>query len=110
MTFLLAFGTMWGQTQFWVDSLQYETTSNNTVKVSDAKSNIVNANIPAMVTYNGNTYSVTSIGDYAFGGCSSLTNAGTEKYEINTSNLSAGVYYVAIKTQNGIATEKLIVK
>ncbi len=37
-------------------------------------------------------------------------NAGMETYEIKTSNLSSGVYYVAIKTQNGIATEKLIVK
>ena len=30
--------------------------------------------IPSSVTYNGVTYSVTSIGDYAFGGCSSLTS------------------------------------
>ena len=31
-------------------------------------------NIPATVTYNGKTYSVTSIGDHAFSGCSSLTS------------------------------------
>ncbi len=30
--------------------------------------------IPASVTYNGKTYSVTSIGDYAFSGCSGLTS------------------------------------
>ena len=30
--------------------------------------------IPDTVTYNGTTYSVTSIGDYAFLGCSSLTS------------------------------------
>ena len=30
--------------------------------------------IPESVTYNGNTYSVTSIGDYAFQSCSSLTS------------------------------------
>ncbi|MCI7429329.1 MAG: leucine-rich repeat domain-containing protein, partial [Bacteroidales bacterium] len=30
--------------------------------------------IPATVTYGGNTYSVTSIGDYAFRGCSGLTS------------------------------------
>ena len=30
--------------------------------------------IPDKVTYNGKTYSVTSIGDYAFFGCSSLTS------------------------------------
>ena len=29
-------------------------------------------NIPESVTYNGNTYSVTSIGDYAFTWCSDL--------------------------------------
>ena len=31
-------------------------------------------NIPATVTYNGKTYSVTSIGDAAFSGCSGLTS------------------------------------
>ena len=31
-------------------------------------------NIPATVTYNGKTYSVTSIGDHAFSGCSGLTS------------------------------------
>ena len=31
-------------------------------------------NIPSSVTYNGNTYSVTSIGDEAFYGCSGLTS------------------------------------
>ena len=30
--------------------------------------------IPATVTYGGNTYSVTSIGDYAFRGCNGLTS------------------------------------
>ncbi len=30
--------------------------------------------IPATVNYSGETYSVTSIGDYAFGGCSQLTS------------------------------------
>ena len=36
--------------------------------------NITTANIPASVTYNGTTYSVTSIGDRAFYNCSSLTS------------------------------------
>ena len=31
-------------------------------------------NIPESVTYNGNTYSVTSIGDRAFSGCTGLTS------------------------------------
>ena len=30
--------------------------------------------IPVSVTYNGSTYSVTSIGEYAFSGCSGLTS------------------------------------
>ncbi|MCR5821967.1 MAG: leucine-rich repeat domain-containing protein, partial [Bacteroidales bacterium] len=30
--------------------------------------------IPDSVTYNGNTYAVTSIGDYTFRGCSGLTS------------------------------------
>ncbi|MBR4275852.1 MAG: leucine-rich repeat domain-containing protein [Prevotella sp.] len=33
-----------------------------------------NVVIPESVTYNGNTYSVTSIGNYAFDGCSMLTS------------------------------------
>ena len=32
-----------------------------------------NVTIPATVTYNGTVYSVTSIGPYAFSGCSDLT-------------------------------------
>ena len=35
---------------------------------------LTTANIPASVTYNGTTYSVTSIGDRAFYNCSSLTS------------------------------------
>ena len=33
-----------------------------------------NVTIPAAVTYNGTTYSVTSIGDHAFQGCTGLTS------------------------------------
>ncbi len=74
ITFLLAFGTSWGQTTFWVDSLQYETTSDNTVKVKGVKSGITNAVIPATVTNYGNTYNITSIGDNAFASCNSLAS------------------------------------
>ena len=35
---------------------------------------LTTANIPASVTYSGTTYSVTSIGDWAFYNCSSLTS------------------------------------
>ena len=36
--------------------------------------NVTTANIPASVTYNSKTYSVTSIGGHAFEGCSRLTS------------------------------------
>jgi hypothetical protein len=54
--------------------LYYNITSDSTVSVSDAKLSITTANIPETVTYNGKTYSVTSIGNTAFSGCSSLTS------------------------------------
>ena len=61
---------------FLVDSLQYHVTSTNPaeVEVYDANSSITTANIPATVSYNGTTYSVTSIGAQAFSFCSSLTS------------------------------------
>ena len=41
---------------------------------TDNYSELTTANIPASVNYNDNTYSVTSIGDYAFHYCSGLTS------------------------------------
>ena len=54
-------------------TLYYDITSSNTVKVvsCNASGTVV---IPSQVTYNNTTYSVTSIGNYAFSGCSSLTS------------------------------------
>ena len=61
---------------FTIDSLSYFVTSTNPpkVEVHDANLSITTANIPATVTYEGITYSVTSIGFEAFRGCSSLTS------------------------------------
>ena len=42
--------------------------------IVDNYKGLTTANIPASVTYNGTTYSVTSIGYSAFWGCSSLTS------------------------------------
>ena len=69
---------------FEVDGIYYRTTNapNNTVEItyrgnsasdySDEYSG--NVTIPESVSYNGNTYSVTSIGNYAFSGCDGLTS------------------------------------
>ena len=73
---LLCANVLLAQTRFWVGNLQYEVTSTNPaeVMVYDANLTITTANIPATVSYSGITYSVTSIGDYAFYNCSSLTS------------------------------------
>ena len=73
---ILCANVLFAQTRFWVDSLQYEVTSTNPakVKVYNANESITIANIPAIVTYQGITYDVTTIGDWAFAGCSSLTS------------------------------------
>ena len=55
----------------------YNITSDNTVEVTSDGNNyqgLTTATIPETVTYDGTTYSVTSIGSWAFKGCSSLTS------------------------------------
>ena len=67
---------------FMVGGLCYNKNSNGTTVTvtyqnnsSPRYSNLnVDLTIPSTVTYNGTTYSVTSIGDYAFNGCSGLTS------------------------------------
>ena len=73
---LLCANVLSAQTRFWVDSLQYEVTSTNPpeVEVYGANNSITTAIIPAIVTYQGITYDVTSIGEMAFYFCSSLTS------------------------------------
>ena len=63
-------------TTFWIGDIQYEITSTNPaeVEVNDANISITTAIIPSTVSYDGTTYSVTSIGDYALSSCSSLTS------------------------------------
>ena len=77
---------------FEVDGIFYNKTSDNTVAVTYKGSSYIYSQgyiddivIPSSVNYEGITYSVTSIGDGAFSGCSSLTSvvvdAGNSKYD-----------------------------
>ena len=73
---LLCANVLMAQTTFWIGDIQYEITSTNPAKVevNDANSSITTANIPSTVSYEGTNYSVTSIGNWAFEFCSSLTS------------------------------------
>ena len=75
---LLLFATMAGYAyDFKYGNLYYNITSNEvpyTVEVSGAISSSITVTIPETVTYNGTTYSVTSIRESAFSDCSSLTS------------------------------------
>ena len=57
---------------FEVDGLNYTILQDNTVSVAASNRNISNVIIPASVEFYGKTYSVESIGSYAFGGLSSV--------------------------------------
>ena len=73
---LLCANVLLAQTRFFVGDLQYEVTSTNPAEVMVYwyQNNPTTANIPATVTYQGTTYSVTSIDAGAFHSCSSLTS------------------------------------
>ena len=60
---------------FVIDGIAYKLNSNGiSVMVTNGINYIGDIEIPSSVTYNGNTYSVTSIGNGAFSGCSGLTS------------------------------------
>ncbi len=73
---LLCANVLLAQTEFIVGNLKYKVSSPNLQIVSVCKvdTTIITANIPETVTYQGTTYSVTSIGTSAFQNCSSLTS------------------------------------
>ena len=73
---LLCANVLLAQTTFTIGDLTYGVISTNPpqVEVNDANLSITTANIPETVTYNETTYSVTSIEEWAFYNCSSLTS------------------------------------
>ena len=77
---LLATTSLWAH-HFKVDGIYYNHLDGNNVKVTYRGNDYYSYDeyageviIPSTVTYNGTTYSVTSIGIWAFDGCSSLTS------------------------------------
>ena len=77
---LLATTTLWAY-NFKVNGIYYNNLGGNNVEVtyrgnysSSYDEYFGEVTIPETVTYNSTTYTVTSIGDYAFKGCSSLTS------------------------------------
>ena len=74
---------------FSQNGLSYDilSTEDKTCEVDDCSSNLSTVVIPSTVVNNGTTYTVTSIGNYAFSGCSGLT-----AIEIPNSVTSIGNY------------------
>ena len=75
---LVATTSLWAH-DFEVDGIYYNYLDRNNVEVTycgyyDYHEYAGAVIIPSTVTYNDTTYSVTSIGDWAFDGCSSLTS------------------------------------
>ena len=75
-TLLLLCATVATAHDFEVGGIYYNITdaTNKTVEVSGAYSSITDLVLSEIVTYNGNVYTITSIGDNAFRGCTSLTS------------------------------------
>ena len=70
---LLTTATMMAE-EFSIGLLTYRTTSDCEVAVVKADKSIISPDLNDTITYQDVSYSVTSIGDYAFQNCSSLTS------------------------------------
>ena len=79
---LVATTALWAAHDFEVNGIYYNILTSYKVEVTYRGSSYLSyddeysgsVTIPATVTYNGTTYSVTSIGDHAFASCSGLTS------------------------------------
>ena len=70
---LLATTTMMAE-EFTIGKLTFKTLSDTEVELVGADKGITNIYLNSPITDQGKSYSVTSIGDFAFDGCSSLTS------------------------------------
>ena len=77
---LLLVGLRAGAYNFEVDGIYYDINSDQTTVSVTYREQYAGDGytgdivIPSSVTYNGNTYSVTAIGNFAFWGCTTLTS------------------------------------
>ena len=86
---------------FEVDGIYYNILSSTEVEVSYRGSSSDSYNneykgsvvIPASITYNGTTYSVTSIGNYAFYDCTGLTQVTIPN---SVTSIGGGAFYHCI--------------
>lgn len=88
------------QVQFQVNNITYETLTETAVEVHDASEDLENVVIPSTVAYDGKTYTVTSIGEWAFVDCSSLTSINIPNNVTSIENLAfpicSGLIFVNI--------------
>ncbi|MGC6431972.1 MAG: leucine-rich repeat protein [Jejuia sp.] len=73
IAFLFPIALLNAQTFFTVDGFDYRTDVNSTVMIVGGDCSQSELNIPANVFYSGTNFTVTSIGDSAFAGCTALT-------------------------------------
>ena len=74
LTALLLATTTMMAAEFRLGKLTFKTISDTKVELTKADKSVTQVYINPTVTYNGRTYSVTTIGDYAFYGCYRLTS------------------------------------
>ena len=73
LTLLLSAVTMMAE-KFTLGKLSFKTLSDTVVMLVDADNSITNIYLNSPITYQGKSYSITSIGEYAFADCFSLTS------------------------------------